>query len=131
MAPSPSNGRLGLVAGPGVRGIPPELLLKICSYLCRHCQGGHATVVPEFQYEADVARVQTTTVREGWVLVFGRPALRNLTRTCRTLRAAAEPFLYHYFSTTSKRSLALFVQTLEEIPDLQVKVSEVNVPLVS
>ncbi|KAK4152284.1 hypothetical protein C8A00DRAFT_35027 [Chaetomidium leptoderma] len=111
------------MAQPGLIALPLELLAGICSHLCWHCRGGHANVTGHFEHGA------ADTRGEPEPLVWSREeqaALLNLGRTCRVLRAAAEPFLYHYLYTASPSDLYFLVRTLLERPDLGPRVSEVD-----
>lgn len=95
--------------------LPQELLTEICWYLCRHCartQPYHGSVAPQGP---------VVWARDN------RDDLRSLGQTCRTLRAAVEPFLYHHLATAQELDLHRFVQALSQRPDLQRKVRELDI----
>ncbi|KAL2160968.1 hypothetical protein VTH06DRAFT_8680 [Thermothelomyces fergusii] len=111
--------------GRGLTGLPNELLAAICSYLCAHC-------------------VCKRTTNSTWPLGaeaewwdYGRPAsgsagigpagLLNLNRVCKSLRAVAEPFLYHFPRTSRRRHLWILVDTLSNRRDLALRVAAVDV----
>jgi len=102
------------------------LALKICSYLCWHCQGGQKTIS---RLDTDCPAPSTNDARcESSVWTYKeQAALLGLSRACRALQAAAQPFLYHYLYTSKKSDLYLFVRTLSERPDLGLGISEIEI----
>lgn len=96
----------------GVGSFPLELLHEVCSYLCWRCQGKAAT--------SEDDRSCTWTRDE-------RTSLLNLTKTSRSLRAAARPFLYHSLHTVNEGDLYFIARTLAERPDLRRNVLDVEI----
>jgi hypothetical protein len=93
--------------------LPVELIIEICTHLCRHGQPGNlshpkeATSPPALSEQA---------------------ALSSLIRTCKLLRTVAEPFLFHHARVSN---FHLFIRSLVERPELRPKVCEatIRVPL--
>ncbi|GAB1320499.1 hypothetical protein MFIFM68171_10709 [Madurella fahalii] len=110
------------MARSGLDALPGELLNEICGYLCWHCRGGHATSIRPFELESNNGELEPPMWKRD-----EQTGLASLSRTCRVLHMAAEPFLYHYFYTFQNHDLYFFFRTVSERPDLAAIVSEVEV----
>ncbi|KAK4034546.1 hypothetical protein C8A01DRAFT_18657 [Parachaetomium inaequale] len=119
------------LAGPGFASLPPELLATICTFLCSHCEREHNGQPWPFEADPDhqnygsaQAGVQTPAQRLG--SRSDSANLSSLSRVCRSLHAAAEPFLYHCPATSGQSDLWLLAKTLINRPDLASRVLELD-----
>ena len=101
------------MAGFGLAGLPAEIQYMICSFL------GEQHLPKKTTSIAACLDTDLTTWNQEQV------ALSRLIRSCRALRAVAEPFLYCCLYTATHRKLFLFVRTLSERPDLAPNVQQV------
>jgi hypothetical protein len=102
--------------------LPTELLAEICRNLRWHCQ-----LEDDLFKRPSGAGTESESDDEHMDSQWG---LLNLVSSCRTLRAIAEPFLYHYSETASESSdrpcaFYFFLRTLETRPDLAANVRQV------
>ncbi|KAM0327098.1 hypothetical protein ACHAQA_006225 [Verticillium albo-atrum] len=115
----------------GLTNLPPETLDLICGHLCLHCSHPHAV-------GASLASVDDA--------YSNQKTLSSMSRSCRRLRARAQPVLFHLYHTElphiiagdrrtfraqlfsarhhfrEKRLIALFLRTLLERLDLAASV---------
>ncbi|KAI5467917.1 hypothetical protein BGZ63DRAFT_399451 [Mariannaea sp. PMI_226] len=106
-------------AHPAIKGIrydhrlPPELWLRICEFLCSHCNYGPR---PLRQIMALKPTRRLWSAKDDWTL-------RALCRTSPILRQAAQKVLFHacYFQSTHRLlgGLMRFIRSLYECPNLR------------
>lgn len=99
---------------------PTELLAEICSHLCWHYRHGRGG------YGHGHAHAHGDTIRTERQLGDGVADRINFSRTCRTLRAVAQPFAFHRLCTDNMSGFYCFVLTLLDYPDLAKHVREVE-----
>ncbi|KAH6854538.1 hypothetical protein B0I37DRAFT_362269, partial [Chaetomium sp. MPI-CAGE-AT-0009] len=102
--------------------LPPELLFAICSNLCWHCLRGHTAFRPSFIGNPD------HSLLELWEKQMG---LLSLSKVCKMLHVAAEPFHYHFLRLSREWDLYFLTRTLSERSDLAAKVFEVDIAHIS
>lgn len=88
--------------------LPSELLIKICVYLCWHCQSAKPTT-----------QVWQDSIDQIHCLIHSpTAALASLSRTCHRLNAIATPILYHGFSAAKVADMYKFIRTIRLRPEL-------------
>lgn len=104
---------------PAASTLPIEPLNEACSYLRCPSQDNATTCSPPEL--PSVVRAETHDVRQE------HAALLNLTKTSRSLHAAAQPFLYYRLRTAKEGDVYLLVRTLAERPDLRSRIFDVEI----
>lgn len=108
----------------GLTTLPLELLVAICSHLCDHCVRKHTSNAWPIDADSDLPlNDQMALPLENTRLA----SLLNLSRTCKMLRAVAEPLLYHSPSTSREEDVWFLVDTLLKRPDLALKVAQIDI----
>ena len=111
--------------------LPVELVARICSLLCPHCEAPDS-----FMFTLSDAEWETGNVS----LETGHASLARFSKTSRRIAAIAQPYLFHYFATgrqirfiedgtiaisglpNENHRLALFLRTVIQRPELAVRV---------
>ncbi|KAF5580896.1 hypothetical protein FPCIR_10461 [Fusarium pseudocircinatum] len=95
--------------------LPAEILYQIFEHFCLHCQDKHSV-----SHEQIISNKKDEN----------RPALINLSRTCKRWGCVAQNILHHYFKHSDDRQQILFCRTICENPEfgqqLQVAILELN-----
>jgi hypothetical protein len=116
----------------GLLDLPFEILGHICQTWCSHCNSAVLSTVQDASTDCNTWNAKPTALvfglDEGRVQDEGdQSALARLSRTCKHLRAVAQPVLYHDFRTRGHHHLFLFVRTLLRRPDLCPHVQRLNI----
>ncbi|OIW29362.1 hypothetical protein CONLIGDRAFT_643476 [Coniochaeta ligniaria NRRL 30616] len=117
----------------GLLDLPFEILAQICQIWCSHCINATLGATGDTSIGSDSWHTKPAS------LVFdlagdgqagderGQLTLARLSRTCKHLRAVAQPVLYHDFVTRERAGLFNFVRTLLQRPDLGPHVQRLNI----
>lgn len=117
----------------GLLDLPFEIIAQICRIWCSHCNKAALNSTGDASIDPDSWNTKAT------LLVFDplgdtragdageQSTLARLSRTCKYLRAVAQPILYHDFVTRDNQDLFNFVRTLLQRPDLSLHVQRLNI----